>query len=73
VSSTLVVGDAMVSLGDVLRRIRNKRAHGFKCRGVERDGVILGAARGLLVALCEETLALSEVPWGIKRQRDEKA
>lgn len=43
--------EAVIALGELLKRIRNKRAHGFKTRKGERDGVILGAARPLLFRL----------------------
>jgi hypothetical protein len=43
----------VVSLGKILKRIRDKRAHGFKARGASRDAAILGAARPLLLRLCE--------------------
>jgi hypothetical protein len=44
-------GAALIALGAILKRIRNKRVHGFKTRQGERDGVILGAARPLLFGL----------------------
>jgi hypothetical protein len=50
---------ATCSLLRVLRRIRNKRVHGFKAPGSPRDVVILGAARKLLAALCEQLAAPS--------------
>lgn len=43
---------AMISLVSILKRIRNKRVHGFKARGVSRDREILGAARPLILGLC---------------------
>jgi hypothetical protein len=45
--------EALVSLGEILKRIRNKRAHGFKTRRGPRDREILGAARQILLRLCE--------------------
>jgi hypothetical protein len=44
---------AIVALGGVLKRIRNKRAHGFKSAQGPRDQVILGSARQLLFGLCQ--------------------
>jgi hypothetical protein len=44
--------DAMLSLGEILKRIRNKRVHGFKTRNGSRDAEILGAARAILEDLC---------------------
>ena len=43
---------AAVALLSVLKRIRNKRIHGFKTPDGLRDAEILGAARSLLRALC---------------------
>lgn len=43
---------ALLALGELLKRIRNKRAHGFKTRNDPRDREILGAARSILDALC---------------------
>ncbi len=43
---------ALDSLFFVLKRIRNKRVHGFKSPNGPRDGEILGAARPLVSALC---------------------
>lgn len=45
--------EAVLGLGEVLKRIRNKRAHGFKTRKGPRDREILGAARLILLRLCE--------------------
>jgi hypothetical protein len=45
--------EAAVSLGEVLKRIRNKRAHGFKTRSGPRDQEILRAARLLLAEMCQ--------------------
>lgn len=53
--------DAMLALGEILKRIRNKRAHGFKARNRPRDQEVLCAARAILVALC--TACLDEVIW----------
>jgi hypothetical protein len=44
--------EAAVSLGEILKRIRNKRAHGFKSRSGPRDQEILRAARLILDGLC---------------------
>ena len=44
---------ALLGLGEILKRIRNKRAHGFKTRSGPRDREILGAARPILLRLCE--------------------
>lgn len=49
---------ALQSLGEILKRIRNKRAHGFKARKGPRDAEILGAARPLLADLCRLALAV---------------
>jgi hypothetical protein len=43
---------AVETLICVLKRIRNKRVHGFKTLKGSRDTEILGAARPLLSALC---------------------
>jgi hypothetical protein len=51
---------ALIALGEVLKRIRNKRAHGFKARGTPRDAEILRAARQILSRLCE--VAVAQVP-----------
>jgi len=47
---------ALLALGELLKRIRNKRAHGFKTRSGPRDGEILAAARSILAALCSAAL-----------------
>ena len=44
---------AIVSLGEILKRIRNKRAHGFKTRDGPRDEIILKSARSILQRFCE--------------------
>jgi hypothetical protein len=44
--------NAMVSLGEILKRIRNKRAHGFKTRSDPRDAEILQATRVILDSIC---------------------
>jgi len=44
---------AMIELSHILKRIRNKRVHGFKTRDGSRDTEILGAARNILKELCE--------------------
>ena len=43
---------AGIALLGILKRIRNKRVHGFKYPGSQRDSEILSAARGLLENLC---------------------
>ena len=45
--------EAVLSLGEILKRIRNKRAHGFKTRSGPRDQVILKATRSILKRMCE--------------------
>ncbi|MDA2912504.1 hypothetical protein MYX77_00840 [Acidobacteriia bacterium AH_259_A11_L15] len=47
---------ALLAMGEILKRIRNKRAHGFKRRSDARDRQILGAARSILAALCQAAL-----------------
>lgn len=47
---------AMLTFGKILKRVRNKRAHGFKSPKGPRDAEILGAARGVLLSLCEAVL-----------------
>ena len=41
---------ALIALGEVLKRIRNKRAHGFKTRKGPRDAEILSATKSILLA-----------------------
>jgi hypothetical protein len=48
---------ALVALAEILKRIRNKRAHGFKTMKGPRDQVILGAAKSILAALCRGAVA----------------
>ncbi|MHA1428597.1 MAG: hypothetical protein ACTSQI_21645 [Candidatus Helarchaeota archaeon] len=43
---------ALGNLGEILKRIRNKREHGFKAVGRPRDREILEAARKILFELC---------------------
>lgn len=43
---------ALRSFGDILKRIRNKRAHGFKSAKGPRDQHILHAARAFLAGFC---------------------
>lgn len=43
---------ALHAFGDILKRIRNKRAHGFKSAKGPRDQQILYAARTFLAAFC---------------------
>jgi hypothetical protein len=50
--------EAAKALGEILKRIRNKRAHGFKDRTDPRDAEILSAARQVLLALCRLSLRL---------------
>jgi len=47
---------AMMAFGGILKRIRNKRAHGFKSSKGERDVQILKGARGVLASLCDVAL-----------------
>jgi hypothetical protein len=47
---------ALLAVGEILKRIRNKRAHGFKTRNGPRDCEILAAARSILAALCRAAL-----------------
>lgn len=44
--------NAAQALLSLLKRIRNKRVHGFKTPKGPRDAVILGAARPLIAMLC---------------------
>ena len=52
VSRSSAPREAMTALGIVLKKIRNKREHGFKTRLGLRDSEILGPARQLLDNLC---------------------
>jgi hypothetical protein len=45
--------ESVLSLGEILKRIRNKRAHGFKTRSGPRDQVILKTARSVLQRMCD--------------------
>jgi hypothetical protein len=45
--------ESVLSLGEILKRIRNKRAHGFKTRSGPRDQVILRTTRRVLQRMCE--------------------
>jgi hypothetical protein len=47
---------AMLSFGELLKRIRNKRAHGFKSRKGSRDVQILSATRAVLASLLDALL-----------------
>jgi hypothetical protein len=47
---------ASVALLRILKRIRNKRVHGFKDPESPRDFLVLRAARGLLESLCAESI-----------------
>ena len=48
---------ALIALGELLKRIRNKRAHGFKTRKGPRDTEILSAAKLILLAFCRGAIA----------------
>jgi hypothetical protein len=50
--------NAMLSFGEILKRIRNKRAHGFKSAKGKRDREILRATRIILLDLCDAALRL---------------
>lgn len=52
--------EALLALGELLKRIRNKRSHGFKTRKGPRDAIILTAAREILLALCEAAVEASQ-------------
>jgi hypothetical protein len=43
---------AILHLGEILKRIRNKREHGFKSNKGPRDEEILSAARNILTSIC---------------------
>jgi hypothetical protein len=43
---------ALISLGEILKRIRNKREHGFKTPDGPRDSEILSASRAILENMC---------------------
>jgi hypothetical protein len=43
---------ALASLAETLKRIRNRRAHGFKTPDGPRDQVVLGAATDILRKVC---------------------
>lgn len=43
---------ALASLAETLKRIRNRRAHGFKTPDGPRDQVVLGAANDILRKVC---------------------
>jgi hypothetical protein len=43
-------------LGEILKRVRNRRAHGFKSRHGPRDSEILRASRWLLWVMCQGAL-----------------
>jgi len=47
---------ACTALLSILKRIRNKRVHGFKYPGSVRDAEILLAARALLESICREVV-----------------
>jgi hypothetical protein len=48
--------EALTALAEMLKRIRNKRAHGFKTRNGPRDEQILSAAKPILLAFCRGAL-----------------
>ncbi|MBO1224915.1 MAG: hypothetical protein JYX80_10860 [Candidatus Scalindua sediminis] len=50
---------ALINLGEILKRIRNKRAHGFKTESGPRDKEILSPTRKILYLLC--MLAISKL------------
>lgn len=50
---------AAKALLSLLKRIRNKRVHGFKTSDGPRDAEILGAARQLLQLLCERLVTMA--------------
>lgn len=52
---------ALMNLGSLLKRIRNKREHGFKTRHRPRDLTILKEARNILDILCRSALAHNAV------------
>ena len=60
------VSEALLGLGEILKRIRNKRAHGFKTRSGPRDREILGAARSLLLRLCELAVEVVDCDFGAR-------
>jgi hypothetical protein len=49
---------ALIALGDILKLIRNKRAHGFKTRSGPLDQEILSSARTILDRLFKIALAI---------------
>jgi len=49
--------EALLNMGWLLKQIRDKREHGFKTRFGPRDAEILRAARNVLEALCQRSLA----------------
>ena len=51
--------EALVNLGEILRRIRDKHAHGFKTESGSEDNEILSSARKILYLLC--ILAISKL------------
>jgi|SRR6516165_8451562 hypothetical protein len=54
--------EALLSLADILKRIRNRRAHGFKTTDGPRDGEILGASADILQNLGEMAVAALTPP-----------
>jgi hypothetical protein len=53
---------ALLGIGWLLKRIRNKREHAFKTRDGPRDSIILGAGRSILDALCHSALTHTGAP-----------
>jgi hypothetical protein len=49
---------ALSSLAEILKRIRNRRAHGFKTPSGSRDQVILGATADILRSVCKLAIQL---------------
>jgi len=45
--------ESVLSLGEILKRVRNKRAHGFKTRSGPRDKIILRTSKSILQRMCE--------------------
>ena len=56
--------EALVELGSLLKRIRNKLEHGFKTPSGPRDQEILGAACRVAESLVRESLALRRAEIG---------
>ncbi len=57
-NATIAPDIAITAIGEILKRIRNKRAHGFKSTDpTTRDGTILRLATAILHQLCTELTA----------------